>query len=176
MDTSDKSLETHETQAPLCAQPNPDENGATASSPCEGAHLSFTPSGVEGEKRALAAEAFQPVIESLERMEQEDPKLAIQAARLVGLYRRLWESCIAKHHDGQQLATDNNQLRITNIQLLRERESLKQRQNNQIARLSLFEHALEQVREGIVGVLKDWDRCAEAATSVSWEGVPLGSQ
>ncbi|KAG0156966.1 hypothetical protein PDIDSM_4149 [Penicillium digitatum] len=128
----------------------------------------------EGEKRALATEAFQPVIETLERMEQEDPKLATQAARLVGLYRRLWESCISKHHAGQILPADNNELRITNTQMFREIEYLKQQQNNQIARLTLFEEALGKVREGIVGVLKDWDGSSEEATSVSWEGAPLG--
>ncbi|KOS37215.1 hypothetical protein ACN38_g12001 [Penicillium nordicum] len=109
-------------------------------------------------------------------MEQEDPKLAIQAARLVGLYRRLWESCISKHHADQSLAADNNELRITNTQLFREREYLKQQQNNQITRLTLFEEALGKVREGIVGVLKDWDGYAEGATSVSWKGAPLGGQ
>ncbi|KAJ5300275.1 hypothetical protein PENANT_c137G05913 [Penicillium antarcticum] len=176
MDTSDKSPETNEIQASNIVQPSTIENGTTANSQCEAGHLPFISSASEGEKRALATEAFQPAIEILERMEQEDPKLAIQAARLVGLYRRLWESCISKHHAGQSLAADNNELRITNTQLFRERENLKQQQNNQIARLTLFEEALGKVREGIVGVLKDWDGCAEGATSVSWEGAPLGGQ
>ncbi|CAG8248060.1 unnamed protein product [Penicillium salamii] len=69
---------------------------------------------------------FQPIIESLEQMEREDPKLAIQVARLVGLYRRLWGSCNSKHYASQQLAADNQKLYITNSHLLRETESLKQ--------------------------------------------------
>ncbi|KAI2734105.1 hypothetical protein DTO013E5_10176 [Penicillium roqueforti] len=176
MDTSDKSPETNEIQPSNFAQPSTNENGATASSQCEAGHLPSTSSAPEGEKRALATEAFQPVIETLERMEQEDPKLATQAAPLVGIYRRLWESCISKHHAGQSLAAENNKLRITNAQLFRERDYLKQQQNNQIARLTLFEEALGKVREGIVGVLKDWDGYAEEATSVWWEGTPLGGQ
>ncbi|CAG7998914.1 unnamed protein product [Penicillium salamii] len=168
MDTSDKSPETNEIQASNFAQPSTNENGATANSQCEASHLPFISSASEGEKHTMATEAFQPVIETLERMEQEDPKLATQAARLVGLYRRLWESCISKHHTSQSLAADNNELRITNTQLFRERENLKQQQNNQIARLTLFEEALGKVREGIVSVLKDWAGCAE--------GAPLGGQ
>ncbi|CAG8362774.1 unnamed protein product [Penicillium salamii] len=104
-------------------------------------------------------------------MEKEDPKLAIQAARLVGLYRRLWESCVSKHHAGQRVAADNHKLHMTNSQLLRERESLKQQQNNQIARLNHFEQSLDKAREGIVGVLKDWDQCAQGLTwGMSMEG------
>lgn len=48
-------------------------------------------------------EPFQPVLEILKQLEEEDPKLAFQAARLVGLYRRLWESCVSKHVDSQQI-------------------------------------------------------------------------
>jgi hypothetical protein len=36
-------------------------------------------------------------------LERDDPKFAFPAARLVGLYRRLWESCVPKHIDGEKL-------------------------------------------------------------------------
>ena len=36
-------------------------------------------------------------------LERNDPKSAFPAARLIGLYRRLWESCVSKHIEGQKL-------------------------------------------------------------------------
>jgi hypothetical protein len=35
-------------------------------------------------------------------LERDDHKFAFLATRLVGLYRRLWESCVSKHIDGQE--------------------------------------------------------------------------
>jgi hypothetical protein len=48
-----------------------------------------------------------PVLETLADLDRDDPKLAFQAARPVGLFRRLWASCelprkpdeIAAHQD-----------------------------------------------------------------------------
>ena len=115
---------------------------------------------VDSEKNALGADPFQPVVEMLQRLDQDDPKFAAQASRLVGLYRRLWESCVSKHVDSQRLREANRQLRITNFQLLQESEYLKHRHDYQEARLAVFEHGLAKAREGIAGVLRDWDNCS----------------
>ncbi|KAJ6103828.1 hypothetical protein N7486_004050 [Penicillium sp. IBT 16267x] len=40
-------------------------------------------------KDALSTEPFQTVLEALADLERDDPKLAFQASRLVGIYRRL---------------------------------------------------------------------------------------
>ena len=40
-------------------------------------------------------------------LERDDPKFAFPAARLDGLYRRLWESCVLKHIDDQKLKQDS---------------------------------------------------------------------
>ena len=45
----------------------------------------------------LATEPFQPLLKVLAELERDDPKFAFPAARLIGLYRRLWESCVSKH-------------------------------------------------------------------------------
>ncbi|RJE20419.1 hypothetical protein PHISCL_07251 [Aspergillus sclerotialis] len=43
------------------------------------------------ERVASAAEPFRPLARELERLDERDPILSAQAARLVALYRRLWE-------------------------------------------------------------------------------------
>ncbi|OQD94892.1 hypothetical protein PENSOL_c023G10806 [Penicillium solitum] len=109
------------------------------------------------EKDKLAAEPFQPVLEILKQLEEEDPKLAFQAARLVGLYRRLWESCVSKHVDSQHIEAENERLRTGNIQLCNEGNHLKHRQDEQVARLHAIDDALDEVRGKLIGVLKVWN-------------------
>ena len=43
----------------------------------------------------------------LERLDEKDPILAAQAARLVALYRRLWESYVARNAESQHLDKEN---------------------------------------------------------------------
>jgi hypothetical protein len=64
-------------------------------------------------------------MEALARLECEDPKLAFQAARLVGLYRRLWESCMAKHIERKKLAKENDGLRETQQKLTNEKNRMQ---------------------------------------------------
>jgi hypothetical protein len=53
-------------------------------------------------RHTLATEPFQPILKVLADLERDDPKSAFPAAQLVGLYRRLWESCVSKQIDGQK--------------------------------------------------------------------------
>ncbi|KAJ5701410.1 hypothetical protein N7488_008958 [Penicillium malachiteum] len=53
-------------------------------------------------KESLANEPLRPTLEALAELDRKDPKLAFQAARILGLYRRLWESCVSKHVDCQE--------------------------------------------------------------------------
>ncbi|KAJ5982707.1 hypothetical protein N7451_012807 [Penicillium sp. IBT 35674x] len=50
------------------------------------------------------------VLEAFADLERDDPKLAFQASRLVGIYRRLWESCVAKHRDCEKTIETNQRL------------------------------------------------------------------
>ncbi|CAL5871613.1 uncharacterized protein PFLUO_LOCUS5866 [Penicillium psychrofluorescens] len=113
-------------------------------------------SGLQGSKTDWVAEPFQPVLDILERLDHADPKLAAQAARLVGLYRRLWESCVSKHLDSQRLQEANHQLRTSNVRLCQERETLKHGYEDQEALLDYFQQGLEKARNGIVDVLRIW--------------------
>ncbi|CAG8879632.1 unnamed protein product [Penicillium salamii] len=118
-----------------------------------------SPSQQEAETRhTLATEPFQPILKVLADLERDDAKFAFPAARLVGLYRRLWESCVSKHIDGQKLEQDNLVLKEAGANLRKERDSLQVRHDKQLSRLRYFEQALEVSQERLVSVLDDWNQ------------------
>ena len=90
-------------------------------------------------------------------LERDDPEFAFPAARLVGLYRRLWESCVSKHIDGQNLEQENLVLKEAGTHLRQKRDGLQLRHNKQLSRLRFFEQALELSREKLTSVLDDWN-------------------
>ena len=105
----------------------------------------------------MAVEPFRPILEVLKQIEEEDSELAFQAARLVRYIRCLWESCVSKHTDIQQLEEENEKLRTGNIQLCNEGNHLKRSQDEQVARLHAIDDALDEVRGRLIGVLKVWN-------------------
>jgi hypothetical protein len=120
--------------------------------------LQPSPSQQEAETRhTLAAEPFQPILKVLADLERDDPKFAFPAARLVGLYRRLWESCVSKHIDSQKLEHSNQILKEDGTHLRKERDGLQLRHDKQLSRLRYFEQALESSRERLTSVLDDWN-------------------
>ncbi|KAJ5041393.1 hypothetical protein NUH16_011169 [Penicillium rubens] len=117
-----------------------------------------SPSQHEEETRhTLATEPFQPTLEVLADLERDDPKFAFPAARLVGLYRRLWESCVSKHVDVQKIDQSNEILKEAGTHLRKERDGLQLRHDKQLARLRFFEQALESSRERLTSLLDDWN-------------------
>ncbi|OQE07157.1 hypothetical protein PENFLA_c175G09380 [Penicillium flavigenum] len=117
-----------------------------------------SPSQHEEETRhTLATEPFQPILKVLAELERDDPKFAFPAARLIGLYRRLWESCVSKHIDGQKLQHSNQSLKEANIHLRKERDGLRLHHEKQVARLRFFELAFESSRERVISLLDDWN-------------------
>ncbi|KAB8067036.1 hypothetical protein BDV29DRAFT_163884 [Aspergillus leporis] len=111
----------------------------------------------EETRRTLATEPFQPTLKALADLERDDPKFAFPAARLVGLYRRLWESCVSKHIDGQKLQQSNQTLKEAGASLRKERDGLQLYHEKQLARLRFFEQALESSRERLTRVLDGWN-------------------
>lgn len=91
---------------------------------------------------ASAEEPFRPLVRELQRLDDEDPQLAAQAARLVGLYRRLWESYVAKGAESQRLSEENRQM--------------NRRYAEQEALLFYFREAFQKVREGITMIFESW--------------------
>ncbi|KAI2787060.1 hypothetical protein POX_f07415 [Penicillium oxalicum] len=109
------------------------------------------------DQRTLMTRPFQSVLNTLDKLEREDPKLASQAARLVGLFRRLWESCVTKHVDAQALEDTNQALRADNVQLRQEEGRLKKREEDQTTRLASFHEGMEHAREQMLEALKNWN-------------------
>ncbi|CAG8355616.1 unnamed protein product, partial [Penicillium salamii] len=110
-----------------------------------------------GTRHTLATEPFQPILKVLADLERDGPKFAFQASRLVGLYRRLWESCVSKHIDGEKLEQDNLVLKEAGVHLRKQRDNLQLRHDKQLFWLRFFEQALELSREGLLSVLDDWN-------------------
>ncbi|CAG8024033.1 unnamed protein product [Penicillium nalgiovense] len=108
-----------------------------------------------GTRHTLATEPFQPILKVLADLERDDPKFAFPAARIIGLYRRLWESCVSKHIDGQKLEQENLVLKEAGTHLRQKRDGLQLRHDKQLSRLRFFEQALELSRKRLVSVLDD---------------------
>jgi hypothetical protein len=105
----------------------------------------------------MATEPFQPILKVLADLESDDPKFAFPAARLVGLYRRLWESCVFMHVDGQKLEHGNLALKEAGAHLRKKRDGLQVRHDKQLSRLRVFEQALGLSQERLISVLDDWN-------------------
>ncbi|KAK4862981.1 hypothetical protein LT330_010692 [Penicillium expansum] len=96
------------------------DNSQEASDRCP---PSLSPSQQEAETRhTLLTEPFQPILQVLADLERDDPKFAFPTARLVGLYRHLWESCVSNHFDYQKLEQGNEILKEAGINLSKERD------------------------------------------------------
>ncbi|CDM32609.1 unnamed protein product [Penicillium roqueforti FM164] len=85
---------------------------------------------IEVIRYALATEPFQPILKVLADLERDDPKFLFPAARLVGFYRRLWESCVSKHIDLQKIEQSNEILKEAGMYLRKERDGLQLYHNN----------------------------------------------
>ncbi|KAJ6027451.1 hypothetical protein N7460_012268 [Penicillium canescens] len=112
------------------------------------------------EAHTLAAEPFQPLVEELKRLNQDDPQLAHQAAQIVRLYRLLYESYVARKSESQRLEKANGELRTANLQLCQESEFLKGRYAEQEEELAYFGQAFDKLSTGIGSLLVDSEGCS----------------
>ncbi|KAI3105144.1 hypothetical protein CBS147333_7123 [Penicillium roqueforti] len=103
------------------------------------------------EKAASAAEPFRPLVCELERLDEKDPILAAQAARLVALYRRLWESYVAKNTESQRLDKENQQLKNANASLSEEKRRAECRSLEYDILVSYYKEAHQKIEEDIIG-------------------------
>lgn len=107
----------------------------------------------------------------LDKLEHDDPKLAFHAARLVGLFRRLWESCVTKHVDAQALENTNQAFRVDNAKLRQEEAHLKKRKEDQTARLSYFQESMDHAREQMHDALGKWNMYVSDDANVASQGM-----
>ncbi|CAP87081.1 hypothetical protein PCH_Pc24g01730 [Penicillium rubens Wisconsin 54-1255] len=109
-------------------------------------------------KKPLTIEHFQPILETLADLDRDDPKLAFQAARPVGLFRRLWASCEPKHSESEIPDENDRAPKEATTKLNKQRDGFQLRPDEQLSRLSSLEQALEQTQERLISVLKDWNQ------------------
>ena len=96
-----------------------------------------------GPEKPLTIEYFQPLLETLAARDRDDPKLAFQAARAVGLYRRVWASCVSSGLGGEKADQKRGISGEALIKLGNEQDGLQLRPNEQLCFLDSFERALE---------------------------------
>ncbi|EAW11472.1 uncharacterized protein ACLA_091700 [Aspergillus clavatus NRRL 1] len=106
------------------------------------------------EKVLSVMESFRPLARELERLDEKDPILAAQAARLVALYRRLWESYVAKNAESQRLDKENQQLKNANASLSDKNQQAEHHFLEYNVLLSHYKEAHQKIENGINGVLE----------------------
>ncbi|OGE46378.1 hypothetical protein PENARI_c326G12415, partial [Penicillium arizonense] len=114
------------------------------------------------QKEPLTIEHFQPILATLANLDRDDPKLAFQAARSVGLYRRLCESCVPRHLNGQDVDQKSQLSKEASINPSKERNGLQLPHEQQLRLLS-FEQALEMSRERLTVVLNGWNQSSKSS-------------
>ncbi|GLA09638.1 hypothetical protein AnigIFM60653_011969 [Aspergillus niger] len=95
----------------------------------------------------LAAESFRPLIRELQQLDDQNPVLAEQAARLVALFRRLWESYVAQHAKSSRLVKEISQMQIAHACLVDENTQLNRRCRDEEARLCHFRATIQKLRK-----------------------------
>ncbi|GFF63441.1 hypothetical protein IFM51744_11135 [Aspergillus udagawae] len=125
----------------------------------------------DGDEMMKDLESHGQQLPKLQRLDDKNPVLAEQAARLVALYRRLWESYVTKHANSSRLERENHQLQLAHSRLTDEKSHLEHHCREQEARSSHFQEAFRKVREGVVEVFEKWeDHKAGLATADSAKG------
>jgi hypothetical protein len=95
------------------------------------------------------------MLQLLAELERDDPKLAFQAARILGLYRRLWDSCMSKHIGSERLVQTNQELKRENARLENEKGLLLAHHDEQLFQFDHMNQALEASRGRLISILND---------------------
>ncbi|KAJ5976482.1 hypothetical protein N7481_010189 [Penicillium waksmanii] len=114
------------------------------------------------EEQPLATGPFQPILQLLAELEQDNPELAFQATRVLGPYRRLWESYISKRIGSERLEQTNQELRKENKRLENEKGLLLAHHDEHLSQFYLLNQALEVSRERLISILNDWEQCSQS--------------
>ncbi|CAI7673228.1 unnamed protein product [Penicillium viridicatum] len=94
-----------------------------------------------GLKSGLTTERLQPILEKLTNLERDDPKLAFQTVRIVGLYRYTLASCASKPLDKQKLDHHGQAPREASVDLHDAKDGIQPCPDKQLSRFHLFERA-----------------------------------
>ena len=107
----------------------------------------------------LVKQPFEALQATLTDLEINDPKLAFQAARIVGLFRRLWESCVSKQAREMQLTRENHSVQEAIGQLETEKDDLCLRFKELKVKLDAFNSAWESSKQRAMDIMDTWRQC-----------------
>jgi hypothetical protein len=116
------------------------------------------------------------LVRELQRLDDEDPLLAAQATRLVGLYRRLWDSYVARRTESHRLEKENQHLERSNKYLVEENRQMGRQYTEQEAQLLYFRDAFQKVRDGITGIFESWKDVEPELSVPSQRGIAYGNK
>lgn len=108
----------------------------------------------------LTTGRFQPILKKLTNLERDDPKLAFQAARTLGLYRYTSASCVSMPLDKKKLDPYGQGYRGASINLHDAKDGLQPCTDKQLSQFYRFEWGLKLSRERLMEVL-DWNQCSK---------------
>ncbi|OJZ79661.1 hypothetical protein ASPFODRAFT_54865 [Aspergillus luchuensis CBS 106.47] len=120
-----------------------------------------------------AVESICPPIRELQqRLDDHNPVLAEQDARLVADYRRLCESYVAQHAKCSRLEKENGQLQVAHARLVDENTQLNRRCRDEEARLCHFRDAIQKLRDGVIDVVETCEnfKMTEASAASGADG------
>lgn len=80
----------------------------------------------------------------------------------MGLYRRLWASCVPRHLNGEDVDQKSQLSKEASINPSKERNGLQLPHEQQL-RLPSFEQALEMSRERLTVVLNGWNQSSKSS-------------
>ncbi|KAJ5215263.1 uncharacterized protein N7498_001670 [Penicillium cinerascens] len=98
-------------------------------------------------------------------------QIAHQVAGTLSQYSMLWETYNTKKAQSERLEKENEELRVANFTLVEEQELLERRHVDQEALIAYYGQIFDQVRHGIVGLIKDWEGSSTETTSEEVETI-----
>ncbi|ODM21119.1 hypothetical protein SI65_04172 [Aspergillus cristatus] len=108
----------------------------------------------EGKRRRTTAEPFDNLLHNLKQFGEKNPKISEQVARLVGLYRQLWETYAAKCSEHQSIVDENQRLKQSNKQLRQEKEQTECRNADQEAHQEYIRQYFHEMFKGIADIVE----------------------
>ena len=109
-------------------------------------------------------ESIHPQHEVPGQINPPGAQVAHQVAGTLSQYSMLWETYNTKKAESERLEKENEELRVANFSLVEEQELLERRHADQEALIAYYGQIFDQVRHGIVGLIKDWEGSSTETT------------
>lgn len=116
-------------------------------------------------KPELPPSPFQPLIEELSRLTQDNPEKAHHASKILRLYSTLCECHVAKVLYIQRFEEENEILRASNIQLCQELQAMDRRHANQEALNVCYGQIFERIHAEMGPIISYWNGYSDAPAS-----------